>query len=181
MAISTRDLSGLPGIDDLKRLMQSMAMLDAILSPKWHFRYYSFNSKWENSSQMGSMRNGSGDNFHALFSAMAASSRAWLTNTKCRPTERTIMGGLAGSAGHGAGLLRRCSPRTGLFDGSHHVLHLAAVCGCAWRCGEIEFPTESPDPDGSEWLLSPLDGNPDTYFQWARSTSTSTRWAESHP
>jgi hypothetical protein len=67
MPISSRDLSGLPGIDDLKRLMQSMAMLDAILSPRWEFRYYSFNEKWAETARIGSMRNGSGDDFHALF------------------------------------------------------------------------------------------------------------------
>ena len=56
--ISTRDLSGLPDIDALKRLMQSMAMLDAILSPEWEYRCYSFNSKWgaRGCAQMGSMR-----------------------------------------------------------------------------------------------------------------------------
>ena len=35
---STRDLDG-PDIDNLKRLMQSLAVLDAILSPDWEFRY----------------------------------------------------------------------------------------------------------------------------------------------
>ena len=33
--ISTRDLSQLPDIDALRRLMQSLAVLDAILSPEW--------------------------------------------------------------------------------------------------------------------------------------------------
>src|SRR5262245_33579514 len=65
--ISTRDLSGLPDIDGLKRLMQSMALLDAILSPEWQYRYYSFDSKWDNGEQMGSMRDGCGDDLFALF------------------------------------------------------------------------------------------------------------------
>ena len=43
MAISTRDLKLLPDIDVLRRAIQSIAMLDAILSPEWEFRYYSFN------------------------------------------------------------------------------------------------------------------------------------------
>ncbi len=42
--ISTRDLSQLPDVDPLRRLMQSLAMLDAILSPDWELRYYSFNA-----------------------------------------------------------------------------------------------------------------------------------------
>src|SRR4051794_4341165 len=65
--ISTRDRSGLPGIDDLKRLMQSTAVLDAVLSPDWEYRWYSFNAKWSKGEQMGSMRNGSGDDLFAHF------------------------------------------------------------------------------------------------------------------
>src|SRR4051812_1215303 len=65
--ISTRDLSLLPGVDGLRRALQSIAMLDAILCPEWEFRYYSFNAAWDRGEQMGSMRNGSGDHFFAHF------------------------------------------------------------------------------------------------------------------
>ena len=68
--ISTRDLSLLPGVDDLRRTLQAMAMLDAILCPEWQFRYYSFNATWAPGEQMGSMRNGSGDDLFAHFSAI---------------------------------------------------------------------------------------------------------------
>jgi hypothetical protein len=44
--ISTRDLSALPTIETLRRLSQSLAMLDAIIVRDWDYRYYSFNSKW---------------------------------------------------------------------------------------------------------------------------------------
>src|SRR4051794_4974349 len=67
--INTRDLSSLPGVDRLRAVLQSMAMLDAILYPEWQFRYYSFNAGWAPGEQMGSMRNGSGDDFFALFNA----------------------------------------------------------------------------------------------------------------
>jgi hypothetical protein len=66
--ISTRDLTLLPDVDGLRRTLQSMAMLDAILCPEWQFRYYSFNTDWSPGEQMGSMRNGSGDDFFAHFS-----------------------------------------------------------------------------------------------------------------
>ena len=45
-AISTRDLAGMPDIPALRRLTQSLAVLDAILSPEWENRYYSFDSRW---------------------------------------------------------------------------------------------------------------------------------------
>jgi len=44
-------------------------MLDAILCPEWQFRYYSFNAGWAPGEQMGSMRNGSGDELFAHFGA----------------------------------------------------------------------------------------------------------------
>lgn len=65
--ISTRNLSELPDIDTLKRLFQSLAMLDAILSLEWQYRYYSFNAEWDVNEALGSMRNGCGNHLFALF------------------------------------------------------------------------------------------------------------------
>lgn len=65
--ISTRDLSQMLNIDDLRRLFQSMAMLDAIIPRDWESRYYSFNAHWGDGEQLGSIRNGQGDEFFAVF------------------------------------------------------------------------------------------------------------------
>ena len=65
--ISTRHLLSLPDIPTLRRLTQSLALLDAILSPDWQMRYYSFNSRWAQGQMMASMRDGSGDNWFLLF------------------------------------------------------------------------------------------------------------------
>ena len=35
---STRDLSQLPGVEGLHKLLQSLAMLDAIVCPEWQYR-----------------------------------------------------------------------------------------------------------------------------------------------
>jgi len=67
--ISTRDTSLLHDIDALRRTLQAMATLDAILSPDWSGRYYSLNARWSERGQMGSMRNGCGDEFFALFNS----------------------------------------------------------------------------------------------------------------
>src|SRR5262249_38357673 len=69
--ISTRNLA-LPGINDLRRLCQSIATLDAILSPEWELRYYSFSSTWTTGTMCASMRNGSGDDFFIHFSPVGA-------------------------------------------------------------------------------------------------------------
>src|SRR5688572_188730 len=63
------DLSALPDISSLKRLSQSLAVLDAILSPEWEYRYYSFNAHWNDGESVASMRNGQGDHYFCLFNA----------------------------------------------------------------------------------------------------------------
>lgn len=72
MTLSTKNLKPLPDILELKRLTQSLAMLDAILSPEWEYRYYSFNQAWSDGGMMASMRNGSGDHWFAIFCAAGA-------------------------------------------------------------------------------------------------------------
>lgn len=49
--------------------MQSLATLDAILSPEWEFRYYSFDAYWGENEQMASIRSGSGDTVFMLFNS----------------------------------------------------------------------------------------------------------------
>ena len=70
--ISTRTLVLLPSITELKRRCQSIAMLDAILSPEWEHRYYSFNSQWDENEEMASMGDGSRDSYFILFSPQGA-------------------------------------------------------------------------------------------------------------
>jgi hypothetical protein len=166
--ISTRDLSKLPGIDDLKRLMQSLAMLDAILSPEWEFRYYSFNSKWARGEEMGSMRTGSGDDFFALFNKHGCFLKGFDHESAMSPYRETP---------------KRLWP--GVLDGvpkefdralKQPAFSMEDTTFCIWRRygdrkwhrGKIEFPKGEPNPDGSSRLLSELDGKPATYLRWAR-------------
>jgi len=65
-------LAALPNIESLKKLSQSLAMVDAIMSPEWESRYYSFNSKWGEGEMMASMRDGSGDEYFILFNPHGA-------------------------------------------------------------------------------------------------------------
>jgi hypothetical protein len=62
----------LPSILEIRRLTQSLAMLDAILCPEWEYRYYSFNSAWGPGEEMASMRNGQGDDWFLLLDATGA-------------------------------------------------------------------------------------------------------------
>lgn len=166
--ISTRELSGLPDVDGLKRVWQSMAMLDAILCPEWEYRYYSFYAGWAPGEQMGSMRNGSGDEVFALF----CDAGCWMKGFAHEAP-------MARSGGEGA---RRVWP--GVLDAvpsefaeclSEPAFKVEDTTFCvwrgtqdlAWRMGPIEFPPDHVDPDGSGELLSAFDGDPERFRAWA--------------
>ncbi|HET9990888.1 MAG TPA: GFA family protein [Kofleriaceae bacterium] len=61
------DLPRLPPPARLEQICKGLAVLDAILSPEWDSRYYSFNAKWSADARMASMRNGSGDDYFMVF------------------------------------------------------------------------------------------------------------------
>src|SRR5438309_1238962 len=65
--ISTRNVISIPPIEELRALVQSLAMLDAIVMRDWEYRYYSFNCRWAEGEQMASMRNGEGDGWYCGF------------------------------------------------------------------------------------------------------------------
>ncbi len=47
-------------------------MVEAVVSPEWEDRYYSFNGSWSPGEEMASMRNGSGDDWFILFGPFGA-------------------------------------------------------------------------------------------------------------
>jgi hypothetical protein len=165
--ISTRDLSLLPDVDGLCRLLQSMAMLDAVLCPEWQFRYYSFNAAWSAGEQMGSMRNGSGDDFYAHFGPAGCWLKGFAHEYPMSPYRenppRVWPGVLDAVPTEFAGCLRE------------PAFVAATITFCVWRrygdpawqLGPVEFPPADPDPDGSAFLLSDLDGRPESYRAWA--------------
>jgi hypothetical protein len=165
--ISTRELTLLPEVDGLRRLLQSLAMLDAILCPEWEHRYYSFNAAWADCEQMGSMRNGSGDDFHAHFSSAGVWIKGFaheypMSPYRVRPP-RPWPGVIDGVPAEFSGCLRE------------PAFSVADVTFClwrrfgdpAWQVGPVVFPSDHPDPDGSAFLLSALDGRPESYREWA--------------
>jgi hypothetical protein len=135
--ISTRDLNELPDILAFRRLTQALAMLDAILSPNWESRYYSFNSRWADGEMMASMRNGSGDHWFALLTPAGIA-----------------LHGLA----HESPAFRPDSPWPGIFDSLPTEFHrsflnqpafdTANSTFCVWRsvndnkwsCGTVKLP-----------------------------------------
>ncbi len=166
MTISTRDLHLLPDVNRLRTLLQSLAMLDAILSPDWESRYYSFNSRWSQGEQMGSMRDGCGDDFFALFNDAGCffkgfAHEAPMTPYRHRPN-RVWSGVLESVPAEFAECLTQPA-----FDIEATTFCIWRRCSDeSWQHGVIEFPPGT-DPDGSASMLSTLDGKPASYKTWA--------------
>jgi hypothetical protein len=112
------------------------------------------------------MRNGSGDEFYALFNNYGCFLKGFAHEAVMSP--------------YAFDPPRRWPE---MFDGVPHELAaclkepaftISATTFCIWRNredsswhhGPIDWP-DGADPDGSEELLSPLDGNPETYQKWA--------------
>jgi hypothetical protein len=161
--ISTRNLASLPKPAILRRLLQSLALLDAILEKDWGNRYYSFNSKWSDTEQMGSMRNGSGDDFFAVFNFSGAFLRGFdheSAMTPWRETPPKVWPGVLNAV--------PIQFANSLHEPAFHMEDTTFCIWCEasnseWSHGEIMFPEGEEDPDGSQWMLSALDGNPETY------------------
>jgi hypothetical protein len=164
--ISTRDLSQLPDVDGLRRLLPAMALLNAILSREWQFRFYSFNARWARGEQMGSMRNGQGDDFFALFNARGCFLKGFAHEAPMTPyrtdPKRPWPGVLDSVPEEFAPCLRQ--PAFSIEDTTFCIWRRYEDASC--QRGVIEFPP-GPDPDGSEYLLSPLNGKPESYWEWA--------------
>lgn len=150
---------------ELKRLTKSLAVLDAILMPEWEFRYYSFNSGWSEGEEMASMRNGSGDHYFILH----------LRND-------VIIKGFAKESKSGIYCLQNNEPWPMMLSGVPDVFQESFLKEPAflmdetsflyWRLGTsqewqtfVEDLTDSEN--GAQSLLQILDGNPETYRQWA--------------
>lgn len=167
--ISTRDLSGLPDIPTLKRLAQSLAVLEAILMPEWEMRYYSYQSVWSEHVDLFKMRNGSGDDFFILFAPEGAIIKGFAHESPMSPYAAYA----SGQKIIWAGVLDDV-PLTLKHYLTAPSLVLEDITFCVWRTtkdtewrrGKIDFPDDAYG-DGSKELLFILDGNPSAYQTFA--------------
>jgi hypothetical protein len=164
--ISTTDLSLLPDVDALKNLLQSIALLDAIICREWQYRYYSFNQQWDDEYALASMRNGQGDEYFAAFSSMGAIIKGFVHEAVMSPYKydppRLWPGILDQVPIVFKSLLS--DPAIRVMDTTFCVWR--TYQSTSWQHGDIMFP-EPPDADGSAYLLRHLDGNPHSYQKWA--------------
>lgn len=148
-------LRGLPDIGTLRRRCRAMAMLEAVLSPEWDARYYSFDSRWGEGEEMASMRNGSGDNWFIVFSGLGVYGRGFDHET---PNAAQVLDAVpAVFASH----VRE--PAFADHDGSP----MATVC--FWREPLDSAWGVSAARSGGDGLFDLLvEGTPESYREWAQ-------------
>lgn len=159
--ISTRNLDLLPNIAVLRRLTQSLAMLDAILYPEWEGRHYAFNSHWAEGEMMASMRDGQGDEWFLLFCQAGAVMKGFAHEAPMAdgPPWPGVLSGVPSVFGRFL-----TEPAFSLQDTTVCLWRTAS--DQRWHTGEVLYPP-GIDPDGSADLLFLLDGRPRTYQPWA--------------
>ncbi len=161
-------VTAMPDLQTLERRCTALALLDAVLSPEWEFRYYSFDPAWGDGERMASMRDGSGDSWSIVFSEHGAFIRGFARESVMNPSRND-------------GLWPR------LLDGLPDVFAPAAeepafmvdavlqASVCVWRqhgdnrwhMGDVEL-ADGTDPDGADHLFGVLlDANPDGYVRFA--------------
>lgn len=131
-----------------------MAVLDAILSPEWQYRYHSYNSEWAEDEEFFEMRNGEGDQLLILFSTAGA-----------------VINGLAEDE-EAADMIKLEQVLPAQF---HEFMfgepvHSAGTSFCLWQLsGQQDWQTTQPPLaiKASEELLSPLNADPLLYKTWA--------------
>ena len=117
---------------------------------------------------MASMRDGSGDGYFILFNSAGAIMKGFAHESPMSPwsnqPERVWPGVLDGVPAEFAEFLTE--PAFSIEETTFCIWRRNE--DALWQTGEIQYPDE-PDPDGSNDLLFALDGDPETYKEFAES------------
>ncbi|WP_328291231.1 hypothetical protein OG218_00420 [Kineococcus sp. NBC_00420] len=169
----------LPDPQELRRHCQGLAMLDAIQAEDPTDRYYSFDASWSPTEQLASMDDGSGNSWSITFTPDGAWLRGFDHESPMSPYgEPFDLDWLAAVPQP----LRATAAEVAFTDGDLPLLTLA----CWWlhlaqdeetgphpgdeqRWHPVQLRSSVPADldDGSGWLLSGLDADPDTYRSFA--------------
>ncbi len=150
----------LPNVDELKRITQSLATLDLIICPEWEDRYYSYDSRWSDTEDMASMRNGCGDDWFVLFDPSGAAGIKGLAHEypAARDTELVEQ-------------IRRALPSELAGFASESAFHWDSTSFCYWRLtGDSawnEAPEQSSADTGADEFLGILTNPLSGYRQFA--------------
>ena len=164
-SISTQDLAGLPNADTLKQLFQSLATLDAVISMD-DGGNYDFRSRWGRNQQVAIVDDGCGDHLFAYFNQHGCFIKGFAHESEMSPYQHNPPKTWAGILDQVPSVFDSAlnEPAFMIEDTTFAIWQL--IGETEWIIGDIQFP-QNPYGDGSEEILSMLDGNPNTYTEWA--------------
>lgn len=155
----------LPGIGELRDHCRGLAMLDAVLSPEWGDRYYSF------AKDTATMRDGQGDEYRIVFSPAGAYAEGFAHEAPMSPWANLA------DPEVWPGVLDKVPDVFRPYVSMAEDGYAPDVTAClwrepadrAWRTGTIDFPTWGDgEPDGADELFELLvDRSPAAYAEWA--------------
>ena len=166
-------LPRLPDVPRTEDLSRALAMLDAILSPEWSSRYYSFDAEWAPDETMASMRDGSGGEYSIVFSPAGACARGFDHESPISPYRSRPPALWPGLLDSTPARFRSVveEPAFCSEDGTllATVVFWRGTADEVWSCGDLELPDPGADPDGADRLFELLaDHRPEAYQQFAR-------------
>jgi hypothetical protein len=161
----------LPDVPRVREISQAIALLDAILSPDWSSRYFSFDAEWAPGEALASMRNGSGDEYSIVFTAAGACARGFDHESPMSPYRRSPLATWPGLLDTVPEVFRDVvtEPAFSEEDGTllATVVFWRRASDPAWSCGDVSVP--APAADGADELFALLaDGRPEGYQEFAQ-------------
>lgn len=141
-------------------------MLDAINSPEWEYRYYSFDAGWSQDALVASMRTGSGDDWFIGFCEGGVFIKGFDHECEMTPFAHDPPRLWPGMYDHlPPSLLRfRDEPAFEPEVATYAIWWDRATPG--WRTGITTFPDDD-DPDGSAAHLEIFGGHARSYVEFA--------------
>jgi hypothetical protein len=149
-------LAALPTIDRTRELTRALAVLDTMMSEEWDSRYFSFDPAWSEGEQMGSMRNGSGDDWYCWFGAAGAAIVGFDHESDMSPYHEDPPELWPGLIEPVPEAFREPVLEEAAFEISDSTFVIWRESGDdSWYAADIDLP-DGEDPDGAEALLEPL-------------------------
>ena len=162
--VSTRNLSLLPNIESLRKRMQQMAALTAVVGIEFGLPPYEFHPRWAEGEQMGAYKNGAGDELFVHFTPAGCFIKGFAHESEMTPYRTDPP-----------------TPWPGLFDDvpsqfasslQEPAFDIPATTFLVWRLatdtqwniGPIKFPEHFGD--GSQELLGKLVMSAEDFTEW---------------
>ena len=180
---STENLDHLPKPNDLQRICMSISALEAIISPEWEYRYYSYQKDWREGEEFCEMRDGQGDQMLILFTKNGICINGFAHESQMNgwkqiqiEEKKSFKEKLFGTKNELKTELRQ-EIFNGVLDSLPEVFNefiygepvkSIGTTFCIWsiendwKIGEIKLPNDNYK-DGSKDLLQLLDGQAKTY------------------